>query len=299
MARRYGARWYPGGMYPMPPGYAMPPGYGMPGAAYRTGAAPAVMQLLNVTVPDGVAEGQKFQANTPSGAAMLVTVPAGVKSGQTIQIRAPAGGAGGGGGGGTISSSMVAEAAQQAAAHMSTAAAHMSAAAVARGGQPPPDSWRAWGQPNAPDYPPEQVRRLLSLSSHLTLLSPSSPLTSPPTSPPTSSASQAAVWGPEADGEDGQVGPGRVGAAGDQHAKLPGECLPRASRAHPPPLTPPPLQSSASPRLRLSRLCLSHARHADAGLPPLRRHRHAPRRRSADPIQLQHLREPLDRQRLQ
>ena len=45
--------------------------------------------MLQVTVPDGVAEGGQFQANTPSGP-MLVTVPPGVKAGQAIEISAPA-----------------------------------------------------------------------------------------------------------------------------------------------------------------------------------------------------------------
>ena len=45
--------------------------------------------LLNLTVPSGVAEGQQFQADTPSGP-MLVTVPSGAKSGETIQIQVPA-----------------------------------------------------------------------------------------------------------------------------------------------------------------------------------------------------------------
>ena len=45
--------------------------------------------MLQVMVPDGVAEGGQFQANTPSGP-MLVTVPPGVKSGQVIEISAPA-----------------------------------------------------------------------------------------------------------------------------------------------------------------------------------------------------------------
>ena len=43
------------------------------------------MGTLTVTVPDRVAEGQQFQANTPSGP-MLVTVPPGVTSGETIMI---------------------------------------------------------------------------------------------------------------------------------------------------------------------------------------------------------------------
>ena len=45
--------------------------------------------MLQVMVPDGVAEGGQFQVNTPSGP-MLVTVPPGVKSGQVIDISAPA-----------------------------------------------------------------------------------------------------------------------------------------------------------------------------------------------------------------
>ena len=45
--------------------------------------------MPQVMVPDGVAEGGQFQANTPSGP-MLVTVPPGVKSGQVIEISAPA-----------------------------------------------------------------------------------------------------------------------------------------------------------------------------------------------------------------
>ena len=45
--------------------------------------------MLNVTIPDGVAEGGQFQAHTPNGP-MLVTVPPGVKSGQVLQISAPA-----------------------------------------------------------------------------------------------------------------------------------------------------------------------------------------------------------------
>ena len=43
--------------------------------------------MLNVTIPAGIAAGDQFQANTPSGP-MLVTVPPGVKAGDTIQIAA-------------------------------------------------------------------------------------------------------------------------------------------------------------------------------------------------------------------
>ena len=42
-------------------------------------------EKYTVTVPDRVAEGQQFQANTPSGP-MIVTVPPGVTSGETITI---------------------------------------------------------------------------------------------------------------------------------------------------------------------------------------------------------------------
>ena len=45
--------------------------------------------MPQVMVPDGVAEGGQFQANTPSGP-MLVTVPPGVKSGDVIELSAPA-----------------------------------------------------------------------------------------------------------------------------------------------------------------------------------------------------------------
>jgi hypothetical protein len=59
---------------------------GVPGAL---GSLSRESAMLQVTVPDGVAEGGQFQANTPSGP-RLVTVPPGVKSGQVIEISAPA-----------------------------------------------------------------------------------------------------------------------------------------------------------------------------------------------------------------
>ena len=46
------------------------------------------LAMLHVNVPDGVAEGDQFQANTPQGP-LLVTVPPGVKPGDAIQIGGP------------------------------------------------------------------------------------------------------------------------------------------------------------------------------------------------------------------
>ena len=52
--------------------------------------APTAAQMMMVTVPNGVASGQNFVIQTPSGQQMQVTVPPGVTSGQTMQVSVPA-----------------------------------------------------------------------------------------------------------------------------------------------------------------------------------------------------------------
>jgi hypothetical protein len=47
------------------------------------------MTEMQVQVPNGLAEGQTFMIQTPSGSQMQVQVPAGVKGGQTIMVNAP------------------------------------------------------------------------------------------------------------------------------------------------------------------------------------------------------------------
>ena len=54
-------------------------------SSWRTTMGLSAQPIFNVTVPDGVAEGQQFGVNTPSFS-MLVTVPPGTKSGDAILV---------------------------------------------------------------------------------------------------------------------------------------------------------------------------------------------------------------------